>query len=59
MNALFADYDVSAEHWATIPSLIETAKLNDIEPIGYLADLLTRTVSGHLNSQLEELLPWS
>ncbi|TCU12744.1 transposase domain-containing protein, partial [Rhizobium laguerreae] len=58
-NALFAGSDAGAEHWATIASLIETAKLNDVEPLGYLADVLTKIVNGHPNSQLEELLPWS
>ncbi|WP_328518528.1 transposase domain-containing protein [Pararhizobium qamdonense] len=40
-------------------SLVETAKLNDVVPLGYLADVLTKIVNGHPNSQLEELLPWS
>jgi hypothetical protein len=58
-NALFAGSDAGAEHWATIASLIETAKLNDVEPLGYLADVLTRIVNGHPNSQIDALLPWS
>jgi hypothetical protein len=32
-NALFAGSDGGAEHWATIASLIETCKLNDIDPL--------------------------
>ncbi|ENN86430.1 transposase [Rhizobium freirei PRF 81] len=58
-NALFAGSDAGAEHWATIASLIETAKLNNVEPLGYLADVLTKIVNGHPNSQIDELLPWS
>ncbi|QND44634.1 IS66 family transposase (plasmid) [Rhizobium lusitanum] len=58
-NALFAGSDAGAEHWATIASLIETAKLNDVEPLGYLTDVLTRIANGHPNSQIDELLPWS
>lgn len=42
-NALFAGSDGGAEHWATIASLIETSKLNDIYPLSYLTDVLTRT----------------
>jgi len=34
-NALFAGCDGGAEHWAIIATLIETCKLNDIEPLGY------------------------
>lgn len=58
-NALFAGSDAGAEHWATFASLIETAKLNDIELLGYLVDVLTKIVNGHPNSQIDELLPWS
>jgi transposase len=58
-NALFAGSDAGAEHWATIASLIETAKLNDVEPLAYLADVLNRIVNGHPNSQLDDLLPWA
>jgi transposase len=58
-NALFAGSDAGAEHWATIASLIETAKLNDVEPLAYLADVLSRIVNGHPNSQLDDLLPWA
>lgn len=58
-NALFAGSDAGAEHWATIASLIETAKLNDVEPLAYLPDVLSRIVNGHPNSQLDDLLPWA
>jgi len=58
-NALFAGSDAGAEHWATIASLIETAKLNDVEPLAYLADVITKIVNGHPNSQLDDLLPWA
>ena len=58
-NALFAGSDGGAEHWAVIASLIDTCKLNNVEPLGYLADVLTRIVNGHPNSQIDELLPWT
>ena len=58
-NALFAGSDAGAEHWAVIASLIETCKLNRVEPLGYIADVLTRIVNGHLNSQIDDLLPWA
>lgn len=57
-NALFAGSDGGAEHWATIASLIETCKLNAVDPQIYLADVLTRIVNGHLNSRTDDLLPW-
>ena len=58
-NALFAGSDGGAEHWAVIASLVETCKLNGVEPHGYLADTITKIVQGHPQSQLEELLPWA
>ncbi len=57
-NALFAGSDGGAEHWATIASLIETCKLNHVDPQAYLADVLTRIVQGHRNSRIDDLLPW-
>src|SRR3984957_9298530 len=56
-NALFAGSDGGAEHWAVIASLIDTCKLLDVEPHGYLADVITRIVNGHPQSRLDELLP--
>ncbi len=57
-NALFAGSDGGGEHWATIASLIETCKLNAIEPQGYLTDVISRIANGHPNSRIDELLPW-
>ncbi len=58
-NALFACSDGGAQHWAVIASLIEICKLNHVEPLGYLADVLTRIVNGHPNSKIDDLLPWA
>src|SRR5690349_6485871 len=58
-NALFAGSDGGGEHWAVIASLIETCKLNGAEPHAYLADVITRIINGHPNSQIDALLPWT
>ena len=58
-NALFAGSDGGAEHWAVIASLIEICKLNDVDPLAYLTDVITRIVNGHPNSQIDQLLPWA
>jgi len=58
-NALFAGSDGGGEHWATIASLIETCKLNGIDPQAYLADALTKIINDHPNSQIDELMPWA
>lgn len=50
---------VGAGHWATTASLIETCKLNNINPLEYLADVLIRIVNAHPNSDIDQLLPWA
>ena len=46
-NALFAGSDGGGEHWAIIASLIETCKLNAVDPQSYLTDVITKIVNGH------------
>ena len=58
-NALFAGHDVGARNWAMIASLIETAKLNKVEPHAYLTNTLQAIVAGHKQSDIEQLLPWN
>jgi transposase len=59
-NALFSGSDSAAEHWAIALTLISTAKLNGVDPLAYLTDVLKRLVSGSTKShQLEQLLPWN
>ena len=58
-HALFAESDGGVETWAAIASLIECCKLIDVEPNSYLPDVITKIVNGHLNSRLDELLPWA
>ena len=55
---LFAGSDRGAERAAVIYSLIGTAKLNDIDPQAWLADVLTRIADAPQN-RLQELLPWN
>jgi transposase len=57
-NALFAGSDGGGEHWAILASIIETCKLNNVDPEAYLADVFTRLVAGHLINRVDELLPW-
>ena len=59
-NHLFAGSDGGAESWAVLASLIQTAKLNDVEPFAYLRDVLERIVSGKTRAnELSSLLPWA
>ena len=54
---LFAGSDRGGERAAAMYSLIMTAKLNDIDPRAWLADVLAR-IADHPASRLPELLPW-
>ncbi len=55
---LFAGSDRGGERAAAMYSLIITAKLNDIDPRAWLADVLAR-IADHPASRLHELLPWN
>ena len=55
---LFAGSDQGGERAAAMYSLIITAKLNDVDPRAWLADVLAR-ISDHPASRLEQLLPWN
>ena len=58
-NSLFAGSDGGARHWAIVASLVATAKLNGVEPLAWLTDVLERMVSGRTKArELERLLPW-
>lgn len=58
-NALFAGHDVGAQNWAVIASLIESCKLNGIEPHGYLSGVLKAIAEGHKQTEINQLLPWN
>ena len=59
-NALFAGSDGGARHWAIVASLVAAMKLNGVEPLAWLTDVLERMVSGRTKAhELEWLLPWN
>jgi hypothetical protein len=58
-NALFAGSDEGGAAWGVVASLIETCKLNGVEPHAYLADVLAKLADGWPMSRLDELLPWA
>jgi hypothetical protein len=58
-NALFAGSDEGGANWAIIASLIETAKLNGVNPHAWLADTLTKLVNRWPASRIDELMPWA
>lgn len=57
-NWTFAGSDRGGERAAAIYTLIETAKLNDVDPQAWLADVLAR-IADHSNQKIGDLLPWN
>jgi transposase len=55
---LFAGSDRGGQRAAFMYSLIVTAKLNDIDPQAWLADVLAR-IAEHPSHELDDLLPWN
>jgi transposase len=55
---LFAGSDRGGERAAALYSLIVTAKLNDVDPQAWLADVLAR-IAEHPARDIDELLPWN
>jgi transposase len=58
-NWLFAGADCGGERAAAIYTLIETAKLNNVNPQVWLTDVLDRIGKGHPINRIDELLPWN
>ena len=59
-NSLFAGNDGGAESWAILASLLNTAKLNGLDPFAWLSDVLEQIVSGDVkNNDLDQLLAWN
>lgn len=58
-NALFAGHDEGGRAWGRVASLIETAKINGVEPYAYLKATLEAIAAGYPQSRIDELLPWN
>jgi hypothetical protein len=58
-NWLFAGSKAGGERAAAIYSVIETAKLNGIEPQAYIADVIEKIASHWPASRWDELMPWN
>ena len=58
-NALCAGHDEGGIAWGRIASLIETCKINGVEPFAYFNATLTAIANGHPQSRIDDLLPWN
>jgi hypothetical protein len=57
-NALFAGHEVGVENWALLSSIVATCRLNDVNPLAYVAETLEAVLNGHPQSRIEQLMPW-
>ena len=58
-NALLAGHDEGGKAWGRIASLIETCKINGVEPFAYMKATLEAIAAGHLKNRIDDLLPWN
>jgi len=58
-NFLFLGSEAGGERAAILYTVLESAKLNGLDPEAYLADVIDRMARGHPINRLAELLPWN
>jgi hypothetical protein len=58
-NYLFAGADTGGDRAAAIYTIVQTARLNGVNPEAYRKDILTKIADGHPMNKLSELMPWS
>ncbi|KAB2690365.1 IS66 family transposase, partial [Brucella intermedia] len=58
-NSLFAGSDGGGRTWATIATLLQTAKMNNIDPLAWLTQTLVRIANGWSSSKIDALMPWN
>lgn len=58
-NALFAGSHGGGRTWATIATLLQTAKMSNTDPHAWLTQALERIAQGWLINQINELMPWN
>jgi transposase len=57
-NYLFAGSDAGGDRAASMYTIVQTAKLNGVNPEAYLKDTLARIAEGHPINRIDELMPW-
>ena len=57
-NYLFAGSDNVGVRASSIYTIVQTARINGLNPETYLTDVLTRIAEGHPINRINDLLPW-
>ncbi|MFQ6163900.1 IS66 family transposase [Sinorhizobium meliloti] len=58
-NSLFAGSEGGGRTWATVATLLQTCKMNGVDPLDWLSQTLTRIAQGWPASEIEALMPWN
>ena len=58
-NSLFAGSEGGGRTWATLATLLQTAKMNNVDPLDWLSLTLTRIAQGWPASEIDALMPWN
>lgn len=58
-NSLFAGSEGGARTWATLGTLLQTARMNNVDPLDWLSQTLARIAQGWPASKIDALMPWN
>ncbi len=58
-NSLFAGSDGGGRTWATIATLLQTCRMNDVDPTAWLTQTLQRIANQWPSSDIDALMPWN
>jgi hypothetical protein len=58
-NSLFAGSDGGGRTWATIATLLQTCKMNNVEPVAWLTLTLERITYQWPSAEIDALMPWN
>jgi transposase len=58
-NSLFAGSDGGGRTWATIATLLQTAKVNSVDPQAWFTQTLERLANGWPSTEADALMPWN
>jgi transposase len=58
-NSLFAGSEGGGKTWATIATLLQTAKMNNVDPLAWLTQTLERIANRWPIAQIDKLMPWN
>lgn len=58
-NSLFAGSEGGGRTWATLATLLQTCKMNAVDPLDWLSQTLSRIAQGWPVTEIEALMPWN